>query len=93
VEFELNPVLHQPVRTKIMAYLGTAKEADFTTLKKALGLTDGHMSTHMKLLLENGYVVAEKEFVENKPRTTYRMTAKGKQEFAAYIATLKQILA
>lgn len=76
-----------------MAYLGTMKEADFSSLKKALALTDGHMSTHMKLLVENGYVEVEKAFVENKPRTTYRMSAKGKSEFANYIQMLKKMLA
>jgi len=92
MEFELNPVLHQPIRTKIMAYLVTARKVDFTALKKALALTDGHMSTHMKLLIEENYVEVEKAFVDNKPKTTYRLTASGKKAFSEYVATLKQLL-
>lgn len=92
MEFDLNPILHQPIRTKIMAYLVTARKADFTTLKKALALTDGHMSTHMKLLVEENYVEVEKAFVENKPKTTYRLTAAGKKAFSEYVASLKKIL-
>jgi DNA-binding MarR family transcriptional regulator len=92
MEGELNPILHQPIRTKIMAYLVTARKVDFTALKKALALTDGHMSTHMKLLVEENYVEVEKNFVDNKPKTTYRLSPKGKKAFADYVANLKQIL-
>ena len=92
MEFELKPVLHQPIRTKIMAYLVTARKVDFAALKKALALTDGHKSTHMKLLIEENYVEVEKAFVDNKPKTTYRLTASGKKAFSEYVATLKQLL-
>jgi predicted ArsR family transcriptional regulator len=89
---DLNPILHQPIRTKIMAYLVTARKVDFTALKKTLGLTDGHMSTHMKLLVEENYVEVEKAFVDNKPKTTYKLTAHGKKAFADYVAELKHLL-
>ena len=75
-----------------MAYLVTARKADFSELKRALALTDGHMSTHMKLLVEANYVEAEKSFVANKPKTTYRLTGEGKRAFSEYVATLKKIL-
>jgi predicted ArsR family transcriptional regulator len=89
---ELNRILHQPIRTRIMAYLIARGATDYTSLKKALDLSDGHMTTHMKELLEHDYVKAEKEFVNNKPRTTYYLTAKGKNEFGKYIQSLKKII-
>ncbi len=92
MEVDLNPILHQPIRTKIMAYLVTARKVDFTALKKALALTDGHMSTHMKLLIEENYVEVEKAFVDNKPKTTYRLTAQGKRAFSDYVSHLKRLL-
>jgi predicted ArsR family transcriptional regulator len=89
---ELDKVIHQPVRTRIMAMLANVKECDYTTLKKTLGLSDGHMSTHMKELLEARYVEMEKTFVENKPKTTYRITKEGKKRFGAYVNALKELI-
>lgn len=75
-----------------MAYLVSVKECDYTTLKNKLALSDGHMSTHMKELLESGYIQADKAFVDNKPKTTYKITKEGKKKFAAYVAQLKNII-
>lgn len=90
---ELDQVIHQPVRTKIIAFLANSGASDFSTLKKALDLTDGHMSTHMKLLVESGYVDVEKTFVENKPKTTYSISKEGRKKFAEYINVLKRLVA
>lgn len=92
-DMELDRIIHQPIRTRIMAYLADVKECDYTTLKNALDLSDGHMTTHMRELLSSQYVEMEKEFVNNKPKTTYRITKEGKKSFLAYIHTLKEIIA
>ena len=89
---DLDQILHQPVRTKVIAFLANSGASDFTTLKKALDLTDGHMSTHMKLLVENGYVDVEKTFVDNKPKTTYKISKEGRKKFSDYINVLKQLV-
>lgn len=89
---ELNRVLHQPIRTRIMAYLVASGSSDYTTLKKMFDLSDGHMTTHMRELLEHEYVQTEKTFVQNKPRTTYYLTAKGRDAFLDYVAVLKTII-
>lgn len=89
---ELDRVLHQPIRTKIMSYLATHKHADYATLKKLFTLSDGHMTTHMKELVENKYVTVKKEFIDNKPRTTYSITPKGIDAFLNYVQTLKKII-
>lgn len=89
---DFDPILHQPIRTKIIVYLANAGESDFTTLKTALNLSDGHMTTHMKQLIASQYVEARKAFVNNKPRTTYVLTKLGKQQLLAYLDTMKQII-
>ena len=89
---DLDRVIHQPVRTKIMAYLVGREASDYATLKKALDLSDGHMSTHMKELIGSGYVEAEKAFVDKKPRTTYVITKLGKERFGDYVSALKRVI-
>jgi predicted transcriptional regulator len=89
---DLDQIIHQPVRTKIIALLVSGGVSDFTTIKKTLELTDGHMSTHMKLLVESEYVDIEKTFVDNKPKTTYKISKLGKKKFTEYINSLKNLI-
>ena len=89
---QLDEVIHQPVRTRIIAYLINRTDSDYTTLKKSLGLTDGHMSTHMKVLISKKYVSMSKCFVKNKPKTTYKITEFGKEKFKNYLDMLKEII-
>lgn len=92
MNLDLNPILHQPVRTRIMAYLMTCEQVDFSSLKKILELTDGHMSTHMKTLVEENYVQVQKEFIKQKPKTTYSLTPTGKQAFQDYLLSLQKLI-
>ena len=92
MEKELNRILHQPIRTKIMAYLVAHGSCDYTALKKEFDLSDGHMTTHMRELLEHQYISMKKTFVDNKPCTTYILTSAGKISFAQYIQSLKKII-
>ncbi len=89
---ELDQVIHQPIRTKIMALLLNSGECDYSTIKNTLNISDGHMSTHMKVLVSEEYVVMEKTFVDNKPKTTYKVTKQGKKKFSEYVDTLKKIV-
>jgi len=75
-----------------MALLLGREECDFSGIKNALKITDGHMSTHMKILIDENYVEMEKAFVDNKPRTTYRLTKLGKRKLGEYLKVLKKIL-
>ena len=89
---ELNRTFHQPVRTQIMAYLTAHGLCTYTALKQKFNLSDGHMTTHMCELLEHNYVRMEKEFINNKPCTTYYVTDFGRNEFAEYVIRLKKII-
>jgi DNA-binding HxlR family transcriptional regulator len=91
-QFELDPVIHQPTRTRIVTYLVVHGVCDFTTLKKNLELTDGHLATHTKQLLGAKYIRVEKVFFENKPKTTYELTDLGRKMFSIYISDLELII-
>ncbi len=92
LNIEFNEILHQPTRTRIIAYLATFGKVDYSTLKKTLELTDGVMSTHMKVLVNNEYVAVNKFFQNNKPKTEYELTEAGRKAFIAYLENLKQII-
>ena len=88
----IDEVVHQKVRLSILSALVAADDADFRTLKLALGVTDGNLSIHLKKLEDAGYVEVRKEFVEKKPRTTYTITDAGRAAFVAYLTALEQIV-
>lgn len=88
----LDEVIHGRVRLGLMAYLRAAGAADFTDLKRRLGVSDGNLSTHLKKLEQAGYVAADKRFVGRKPQTRVRLTETGRAAFAAYLETLEGLL-
>jgi predicted ArsR family transcriptional regulator len=88
---ELDHVLHQPVRTRLVAYLAGRGEATFSELKKALEITDGNLEAHMKKLTAAHYVATEKETGEGRPQTVYRLTDLGRERLERYVATLQSL--
>ena len=93
---ELDDIIHQPLRLKIMAALNALPAAtglEFSRLKKLTGATDGNLGAHIETLAKAGYVAVEKAFVGKKPQTTVTATAAGRGAFARHVATLQEIIA
>jgi DNA-binding MarR family transcriptional regulator len=93
---ELDEIIHQPLRLKIMAALNALPEAqgmDFSRLKKLTGATDGNLGAHIETLSKAGYVGVDKAFVGKRPQTTVTATAAGRGAFARHVATLREIIA
>ncbi len=92
---EIDTIIHQPARLKIMASLMTlepGEQVDFVYLRKILDLTDGNLGAHLTKLENAGYVKVEKTFIARKPRTFIKATDKGRDAFDEHIAALKQII-
>ena len=92
---ELNPVIHQPARLRIMSalsQLGEAERVDFSFLKERVGLTDGNLGAHLSTLEESGYIAVEKEFVAKRPKTFVSATPAGRTAFAGHVGALQKLL-
>ena len=92
---ELNEVIHQPVRLRIMATLTTLErdsEVDFVYLRDLLKLTDGNLGAHLVKLEEAGYLRSVKKFVRRIPKTYVRLTAGGRRAFNEHVEALQAIL-
>ena len=92
---EIDKVIHQPVRLRIMASLVTLEskeQVDFTYLRDLLQVTDGNLGAHLRKLEEAGYIKVEKTFMARKPRTFVSATAKGRSAFHGHVAILEAIL-
>jgi len=88
----LDPVLHQPVRTRIVAYLAARGRASFSELKTVLDVTDGNLEAHLKKLVAAGYVEGQRSDEAGRPQTIYTMSDGGLEQFRDYVKTLQSML-
>lgn len=88
----LDTAVHGPVRLGILTALHLDGSLDFTTLKKRLDVADGALGLHLTKLEEIGYVVCSKAFVGRRPRSTYRITPRGRKAFTAYLDAMQRLI-
>jgi DNA-binding MarR family transcriptional regulator len=89
---QLNPVFENRVRLGIMAVLLIGDPKDFTTLRSQLGVTDGNLASHLKVLEERRYIKVKKEFVRRKPQTSYTVTEAGRKAFQNHLEGLEKVI-
>lgn len=92
---ELDPLIHQTTRLRLMAvvcHLDEGDWIDFTSLKKELALTDGNLGAQLTKLEEAKYLTIKKGFAGRRPRTQVQATPRGRSAFAAHCEALRQII-
>jgi len=89
---QLNRVIHEKGRLAIMSALAATPELSFTELKNALEMTDGNLTTHIRILQEEGFVSVAKYYQNNRSLTTCSLTKAGRKAFTDYIDLLEQIV-
>ncbi len=89
---QIDAFIHEPARLRLLAFLSVLKRADFAYLLRESGLSRGNLSVQMTKLSEAGIVEVEKNFVDNRPRTTYSLTAGGRRALREYKRTLVELL-
>lgn len=89
---ELDPVIHQPVRMKIMTALYRYRQIDFPSLRDGIGLTAGNLATHLGKLEQAGYVDSGRMLVGVSFQVRYRITDTGSAAFTKYLDALRRLL-
>lgn len=84
-------IFQSKIRIAIVSCLLTGTKT-FKEIKTLTGASDGNISTHMKKLNEAEVVSVSKDFVQNKPRTRYTLTDKGRKSFEDYVSKLEEII-
>jgi len=90
---QLDPLLHQPARTQLVAYLSGRGEATFSELKRVLGVTDGNLGAHLAKLVEAGYLATGESTGGARAQTVYTLTATGRAALSEYVARLSALMA
>jgi DNA-binding MarR family transcriptional regulator len=91
----LDPVIHGPVRLRVIVTLATLRAGDrlsFTRLQDLLGLTPGNLITHLRKLEDAGYVTTVRSGSGPAARTSVALSQHGRQALDTYTATLRQLL-
>lgn len=89
---QLDRVIHEKGRLAIMSALAGTPELSFTELRDTLGMTDGNLTTHIRILQEEGFISVAKSYQNNRSLTTCSLTKAGRKAFAGYIDLLEQIV-
>ncbi|PKO48788.1 MAG: ArsR family transcriptional regulator [Betaproteobacteria bacterium HGW-Betaproteobacteria-4] len=89
---ELDSLLHQPLRTQLVAFLAGAGEQTFSDLKRQLGVSDGNLDAHLKKLLAADYVAVRKETGNGRPQSFFVLTPGGLSALQTYVQALHRLL-
>ena len=90
-----DPIIHQPIRLKIMAALKPlpdGEQLEFVKLKDIADATEGNLGAHITTLENAGYASVTKDFVGKRPRTRVALTRQGRRAFEDYVAYLRDII-
>jgi len=89
---DIDQLIHERLRLGIVCALAVHESLTFTELRELLQTTDGNLSVQARKLEEAGYVTCHKRFEARKPKTTYKLTAKGRAALEDYLKTLSEML-
>ncbi len=88
----MDELLLSKIRLGAIAELLTAEWVTFPALLKSLGTTQGNLGSHLAKLVEAGYVGEEKTFINKRPQTRYRLTARGRNAFKKHVTEMQSLL-
>jgi DNA-binding MarR family transcriptional regulator len=89
----LDPILHQPTRLTVLAFLSGCQEAEFSVVRDYCQVSDSVLSKTAAGLETAGYLRARKGYVGKRPRTWLSATAQGRAVLAAHLGALQQMAA
>lgn len=89
--FQLDEVVHAPVRFSIVAALAKVDEAEFAAVRDAVQVSDSVLSKQVTVLEGAGYVRVKKGYVGKRPRTWLSLSRTGLTAFEAHLAALRAI--
>lgn len=88
---EIDKIIHEPARLRIMMILAGLEQADFNFLVMTLSLTRGNLNRHIEKLESTGYLKVKRSFKGKVRNTSYQLTQKGSKSLAQYWENLDAI--
>jgi DNA-binding MarR family transcriptional regulator len=89
---ELDPLIHAPARLQLVTSLTAVSEAEFSTLRDALDVSDSVMSKHVSALAEAGYLHIRKGSRAGRRTTWIGLTPAGRRALRDHVAALRRLI-
>ena len=87
-----DPLIHPITRLSICGLLAAGADwVEFAALRDAAGISDSVLSKQSRVLEDAGYLEVRKGAIGRRPRTWFRLTAKGRQALEGHLAWLAQL--
>lgn len=87
---DLDPLLHNELRLKVMVALDSLDDADFVYLKGLTKATAGNLSVQITKLEEAGYIKVSRSGEGRGSHTVCRITIAGSRALLSYQRTLME---
>ena len=90
---DLDVHIQAPARLKLMTALTAVSEAEFSTLRDHLDVSDSVLSKHLAALAEVQYVKSRKGVHRGRRTTWVSLTSTGRRALSAHVAVLRELIA
>jgi DNA-binding MarR family transcriptional regulator len=88
---QFDAVFFEKTRLSIMTVLYREDESSFSRLKQLFGLTDGAAYSHLRKLVESGYVEQSRRLGTDRAETWYALSKMGRETFRGYLEFLVSV--
>jgi DNA-binding MarR family transcriptional regulator len=89
----LDATLQAPTRLKLMTMLTAVSEAEFSTLRAGLEVSDSVLSKQVTALTDAGYVRSRKGMHTGRRTTWIALTSNGRAALRTHVAALRELIA
>ncbi len=90
---DLDGLLQAPARLKLATLLTAVSEAEFSTLRDSLDVSDSVLSKHVSALANAGYVRSRKGVHAGRRTTWISLTSRGRAALTDHVAALRELIA
>jgi DNA-binding MarR family transcriptional regulator len=85
-------LIHAPTRLQLVTMLSAVSEAEFSTLRSALEVSDSVLSRHVSALVEAGYLHSRKGVHAGRRTTWVGLTTAGRQALRDHVAAVRRLI-
>ena len=91
-QLRIDELILSKTRMGIISALFSGDKLEFTYLRDILKLSDGNLSVQIRKLEQAGFIKVKKVFVDRKPKTFCKITAKGQRAVKDLISKLEKLV-
>ena len=88
----LDPLIHAPARLQLLTTLTAVSEAEFSTVREILDVSDSVLSKHISALVTAGYLCSRKGVHQGRRTTWLGLTDSGRIALRDHVAALRRMI-